>query len=177
MSIKLPAAPASFYAPSLSDLKLKLEQQNGASKGRLVLISAPPANIDSAWAEVGVGGNSILSANRGAYVVGHKDIAGISGILQGPEEEGGEVGYKLVFDEVLDIPVYIDGTGSSTAVIVGIALVEGVDTFAAGTDGHVKYIFKVDNVVVNDGALIKLPSTEITIYFSEEDGAALPIGG
>ena len=93
----------------------------------------------------------------------------IQGPIAGPEEPGGELGYKLHFSPVVDIPVYLDGTGVSTATIVGIALLIGVDNFAAGTDQHVAYIFKVNDLVVNDGALVKLPDTEITIYFSEED--------
>jgi len=169
MAISLPAAPQSFYLPSLNTLKDSLEATHGSTKGQVALITVSPDNIDSCWSQVGAAGNTVATANRGIYVVANKDIGIISEPIAGPEETGGELGYKLHFSPVIDIPVYIDGTGASTAVIVGIALLVGVDNFAAGTDAHVKYIFKVNDLTINDGALVKLPDTEVTIYFSEED--------
>ena len=167
MAIILPAAPKNFYDPSLITLKDDLDRVNGFTKGQIALITALPADIEAAWAELGVGGDTLNGLNRGTAVIGHAPISVITGPVTGPEEAPGETGYKLQFDEVVDVPVYIDGSGLSTAVVIGMALVVGVDAYAAGTDNHLKYIMKVNNVTLTDDSLVTIPGVEIIINYSE----------
>lgn len=163
----LPSAPANFYAPSLNELKTVMEAINGSTKGQIVLLSDAPTDIEDAWAEVGVAGDTANAANRGTLVVGHKDIEAITGPVLGPEEEAGENGYKLQFAGVDQVPVYIDGSGTTTIIIKGIALVEGVDLFANGTTDHLKYIFKTSSLLLTDGTLTNIPAAEVTINYAE----------
>lgn len=167
MSLILPSAPANFYAPSLNELKDKLEAVNGSTKGQLTLITGIPTNIENCWSEVGAGGDTLDGSNRGSLVVANVDIPVITGPILGPEESLGENGYKLVFDAIDALPVYIDGTGSSSVTIIGGALVEGADLYAAGTAGMVRYLLKTSEITVTDGGLITLPSFEIVINYSE----------
>ena len=167
MAIILPAAPKNFYDPSLNELKDKLLAVNGSSKGRITLLTAPPIAIDSAWAEVGAAWDTNQGSNRGSLVVGSADIGAINGPVLGPIEAGGEAGYKLQFGKIEDILVYINGSGTATTTVVGIALIEGVDSFALGTNPKVRYIIKVDNLVVTDGKKVTLPEFEIIINFGE----------
>ena len=169
MAIELPAAPKNFYDPSLNELKTKLNATNGSSKGRITLLTAAPASIESAWSEVGAAWNTKDGGNRGSLVVGHSDVSTIVGPITGPVESGGELGYKLQFSEIKDIPVYINGSGNATAIVVGIALIEGVDTFSLGLNSNVRYIIKVDPIVVTDNKKITLPEFEIIINYSEID--------
>jgi len=167
MALILPSAPANFYDPSLTTLKNAIDAVNGTTKGQIALITAVPADIEAAWLELGVAGNTTGSVNRGSLVVGHKPCSGIVGPVLGPEEAPGENGYKLQFDANELTPIYVDGSGTSTVVVIGAALIEGVDTYAAGTDNHVKYIFKVNPLTVTDGSYISLPAVELIINYSE----------
>lgn len=169
MTLKLPAAPASFHAPSLSTLKENLEVANGASVGRIALITEVPLDIEKAWNDVGVSYDTDKGYNRGQRVVGHTSIGTISDILVGPvEPNSGETGYKLQFGEVLNVPIYIDGTGTSTTTIIGAALLKGVDTFAYGQNSDVVYIIAKTPLLVTDGTSINLDGFEIIIGYSEE---------
>lgn len=169
MALTLPSAPMNFYTPSLNELKNVLAAVNGSTKGQYVLLSAAPADIEAAWAEVGAGGNSSNGNNQGTLVIGNKDIEGITGPVQGPEESVGEYGYKLQFDAVDQVPIYIDGSGTTTENVNAIALVEGVDIYANGGNALVRYLLKVDNLLVTDGALINVPALEVIINYSEAD--------
>jgi len=169
MAIQLPAAPSNFYSPSLNELKNVLLAKNGSSNGRITLLTSAPQTIDNAWTEVGAAFNSANGANRGSLVVGYADIGSINGPVISHVESGGEAGYKLQFGEVKDIPVYINGSNTSTAVVKGIALLEGVDTYLVGTNANVRYIISVDDIVVTDGKKITLPEFEIIINYSEVD--------
>jgi len=173
MAITLPAAPENFYSPSLNELKNVLLAKNGSSIGRIALLTSAPSSMGSTlWQEVGVAWNSNennTGANRGTFVIGHTDIGAITGPVVGPTEGGGETGYKIQFGEIKDIPVFINGSGISTATVVGIALVEGVDNFAMGAYTNVRYIIKVADLVVTDGKKITLPAFEITMNYSEID--------
>lgn len=162
MSLTLPSAPANFYSPSLDALKTAL------TSGRAALITAAPTDIEAAWAEVGVAADTTLATNRGTFVVGHADIETITGPVLGPEESVGENGYKLQFAAISEVPVYIDGTGTTTAVVVGIALVAGVSTFAGGANSNVRYIPNVTNLTVTDGGIISIPAFEIILNYSED---------
>jgi len=167
MTLILPAAPKNFYDPSLTTLKDVLEAVNGFTVGQVTLITALPENIEAAWAEVGVGGDTANGLNRGSAVIGHGPIAGIIGPILGPEESIGENGYKLQFEEIPNVPIYIDGSGTTTAVVIGMALVVGTDAYAAGTDDYLKYILKVNNVTLTDDSLVTIPGVEIIINYSE----------
>lgn len=165
----LPAAPANFYSPSLLELKNKMESVNGSTKGQIVLITTLPADIEAAWAEVGVGGDTLDGANRGSFVVGNADIGTVTGPLDGPEEVAGEPGQKLTFGAISNIPVYIDGSGTTIKTVIGLALVEGIDAFGAGTGALVRYFLAAGNLVVTDGGLINTPAFDILINYSEEN--------
>jgi len=90
MALILPAAPKNFYDPSLNSLKSDLEAINGFTKGQISLITALPADIEAAWAEVGVGGDTANGLNRGSVVIGNAAITTITGPVLGPEESPGE---------------------------------------------------------------------------------------
>lgn len=167
MALTLPSAPPNFYTPSLSTLKAAMEAVNGSTKGQIVLLTDVPANIADAWAEVGVAGDTVDDTNRGSLVMGHADVSAITGPVLGPEESPGENGYKLQFAENQNVPVYIDGTGSSFDTVVGLALVEGVDLFANGTAGHLRYIFKINPLILTDGIVTDLPAVELIINYGE----------
>jgi len=167
MALILPAAPKNFYNPSFLDFKTKLLAVNGLTQGKLTLLIDPPTTIETAWAEVGAAGDTVSNTNRGTLVIGSADIVGISDPIVGPEEITGETGYKVQIAVVPSIPIYIDGTGSTTATVKGVAAIEGVDTFAAGTDGLVRYLFNVNDILVTDGGLISTPVIEVTINYSE----------
>lgn len=167
MALTLPSAPLNFYTPSLLALKTAMETINGSTKGQIVLLTDVPANIEDAWAEIGVAGDTVDNTNRGTLVMGHADIGLITGPVLGPEESIGENGYKLQFEAVEDVPVYIDGSGTSFDSVIGLALVEGVDLFANGTAGHVRYIFKINPLILTDGILTDLPATELIINYGE----------
>jgi len=166
MSIQLPAAPASFYMPSLMAVKEALEKQNGTSKGRIVLIEAAPHDIDNAWSQVGVAANTDLIYNRGTHVLGYANLNGISCPMAGPEEDGGEKGFKLQFEPILDIPIYIDGSGSKVKVLAGAALVVGVDNYDLGQPSDVIYFPGVVSQGVTDGSTFSVPGFEIIINYS-----------
>lgn len=168
MALELPSAPANFYSPSLSTLKAAMEAVNGSTSGKVVLLSTIPTDIEDAWAEVGVAGDTVNNSNRGSLVIGHKDVGVITGPVLGPEGSPGENGYKLQFAAVDQVPIYIDGSGIATSPVVGFALVIGVDNYANGTVDHLKYIFKLNNIVLTDGGLINLPAVELIINFAEE---------
>jgi len=168
MALILPSAPANFYEPSLTVFKESVLRVNGSTKGQMALITAVPANIENAWAAVGVAGDTVQATNRGSFVIGNTDVVDITGPLIGPEESPGETGYKLTFDATPEMTIYIDGTGTTTATVIGAAILEGVDTYAGGTTDHLKYIFKTDPIVVTDGGLISLPEMELIINYSEE---------
>jgi len=173
MAITLPAAPENFYSPSLNELKTKLLTKNGSSIGRVALLTSAPSSMGGTlWSELGAAWDSNQNGygeNRGSYVVGHADIGSIAGPVLGPVESGGEAGYKLQFGEVKDIPVFINGSGTATATVVGIALLEGVDTYAIGSYANVRYIIKVADLVVTDSKKITLPAFEVIINYSEID--------
>lgn len=167
MALTLPSAPANFYEPSLTALKAAMEAINGSTKGQIVLLSDVPADIEDAWAEVGVAGDTVNASNRGTLVIGHKNVGVITGPVLGPEEDVGENGYKLEFAAVPEVPVYFDGSGTSTIIVKGIALVEGIDLFANGTIDHLKYILKTNDLVLTDGTLTNVPAAEVIINYAE----------
>ena len=169
MSIQLPAAPANFYTPSLQTLKDALEARNGMLSGQIVILKGIPDNIEIAWNDVGVGNNTVRNTNRGNLVIGHAPITSISAILKGDIESGGEPGYKLQFEATPKVPIYIDGSGISSASMLGLALVIGHDLFASGSDDSLKYLLKSENIFVKDGGLINLPQFEINIEYGTED--------
>ena len=169
MALLLPSAPKNFYAPSLDKLKEELELSDLGNVGQIVIITAPPVNIETAWEELKVAGNTSGSSNRGSLVVGHKN-AGVITALQPmgtPEAGYDDVGYYLHLAEVNDIPIYIDGSGSTTALAIGIALIKGEDLVAEGTNDHVKYIFAITPVTVTDGGLTHMPEVTINLNYSE----------
>jgi len=168
----LPTAPANFYVPSLSEIKDVMEAQNGGTYGQVSLITAPPADIEAAWSEVGSGNHMTEGNEVGTLVVGVAAIASISNVLAGPEETPGEIGYKIQFDAVPEIHIKIDGTGTTTAVIIGAALIVGRDTFESGTNDDVRYITKIQDLTVTDGGIITLPNWELIINYAQE-----PISG
>jgi len=156
MALTAPVGAKSFYEDGLLGLKAALEQVNGASSGRLAVIYALPANIDSgSWAVVGVGGDGTV----GTAVLGYADLQAISTVTEGEEEEVGENGWKLTFDPVDDVS--IDTTGTAIA----IALVVGRDTFAGGSDLDVRYIVDLTNLAVTLGTSINIPTWDIEITF------------
>ena len=156
----LPIAPKSFYDPSLDALKAALEVTNGSTSGQLALITAPPTDIEAAWAEVGAGGDGTLGSN----VIGVADITTISVPVIG-EAEGttGEVGYKLQIDAT---PSMILNTGGGTVTALGIALLVGRDTLVDGSNADVKYIISIDPVQLTDGGVISIPAFEIGISYA-----------
>ena len=174
MTLILPSAPANFYAPSLDTLKANMEAINGSTKGQVVLITAPPVDIENAWSEVGAAGDTAGAANRGTEVIGNADVGIITGPILGPEEAIGENGYKLQLGEVDKIEIYIDGSGSATATIIGVALVAGIDIYVNGTPDHLKYLLKVNDLIVTDGGLVSLPEVEIIINYSELESTVNP---
>jgi len=52
-------------------------------------------------------------------------------------------------------------------VVIGMALVVGVDAYAGGSDNHLRYILKVNNVTLTDDSLVTIPGVEIIINYSE----------
>ena len=168
MAITLPTAPANFYTPSLSQLKTVLETVNGSTKGQAVLLNGLPTNINDCWSEVGVAGDTSGNTNRGSLVMGHHDIGIITGPVLGPEESVGENGYKLQFAEILNMPIYIDGSGTSFDTAIGLAFVEGVDLFANGTANHLRYIFNITPLILTDGNFTDIPALELIINYAED---------
>lgn len=173
MAIILPTAPKNFYDPSLTTLKNVLDALNGNTKGQLVLINDVPNDIENCWGEVGVAGNTIENTNKGSMVIGHADLLTITGPVAGDTEASDEPRYKLQFNEIPEITVYLDGSGVSTSIIKGIALVAGVDTFSFGVNDNVKYLLKVNDVSVTDGSILRIPGFEIIIGYSEEVSAGV----
>jgi len=163
----LPTAPKSFYDPSLNEIRNKLLAQNGSTIGQIALITAPPVAIETAWAEVGSGNNSDPSNDVGTLVIGVANITTISEPVEGPEEVVGEYGYKLQFGAIPEVQIKIDDTGTTTAVIVGAALIVGRDTFDLGSDADVRYIAKIKDLTVTDGSIISLPDWELIINYAK----------
>lgn len=165
--MNLPTAPKNFYTPSLAGLKADLEQSNGLTKGQISVITAAPANIEAAWAEVGSGNHNDPSNEVGTLVVGVADLTLITGPVQGPEEVPGEYGYKLQFESIPEVEIKIDGSGTTTAIIIGAALLIGRNLLADGSDLDVRYIAKIQDLTVTDGSLISLPDWELIINYGE----------
>ena len=156
MALTAPVGAKTFYEDGLLGLKAALEQVNGASSGRLTVINALPASIDSgSWAVVGVGRDDIT----GTAVLGYADLQAISTVLAGEEEDIGENGWKLTFDPVDDVPI------STTGTAIAIALVVGRDTFAGGSDLDVRYVVDLTNLATTDGTSINIPTWDIEITF------------
>ena len=156
MALTAPVGAKTFYEDGLLGLKAALEQVNGASSGRLVVIHSLPANIDSgSWATVGAGGDGIT----GTAVLGYADLQAISTVLAGGEELAGENGWKLTFDPVDNVPIDI----SSTAI--AIALVVGRDTFAGGSDLDVRYIIDLTDLSVTASTSINIPEFSVEIQY------------
>ena len=159
MALTAPVGAKTFYEDGLLGLKAALEQVNGASSGRLTVINALPASIDSgSWAVVGVGGDGIT----GTAVLGYADLQAISTVLAGEEEDIGENGWKLTFDPVDDVPI------STTGTAIAIALVVGRDTFAGGSDLDVRYVVNLTNLAVTDGTSINVPTWNVEIQFATD---------
>jgi len=157
MALIAPVGAKSFYEDGLLGLKAALEQVNGSSSGRLTVIHALPANIDSgSWAVVGAGGDGIT----GTAVLGYADLQAISTVVAGEEEEAGENGWKLTFDPVDDVPINIANTA------IAIALVVGRDTFAGGSDLDVRYIVDLTNLPVAELTSINVPTWDIEVQFA-----------
>lgn len=167
MAITLPTAPANFYLPSLQELKDVMESVNGSTGGQIALLTDIPADIETAWAECGVAGDTVDATNRGTLVMAHADVSAITGPMLGPEESLGENGYKLQFAENPNVPIYIDGSGTSFDTVVGLALVEGVDLYANGLNTMIRYIFKINPLILTDGIFTDMPAVELIINFAE----------
>jgi len=182
MSIILPTAPANFYEPTLNTLKDDLSQTNGITKGQLTLLSAAPGNANTAWSEVGAGNAS--NPERGSLVVGQADIELIVGPVASNTETAEEFGYKLEFSKVPDI--LIDIAPSPNTDLVGFALIIGRDTFAEGSNDDVRYLAKIEDVIitvnnssitrrligtrsinVEEGSLIELPQWNLIINYAQ----------
>ena len=168
MALILPSAPKSFYDPSLLEFKSVLETVNGNSAGQVSLITALPADIETAWATVGAGNHTIDSpVNFGTDVVGSGPMGTISDILVGTSESPEEVGYKLQIGAIPEIQVYIDGTSTTQAVVIGLCLLVGRDNFSQGGNADLRYILPVNNLTVIDGQLLSTGGFEIGINYSE----------
>lgn len=183
MSIILPTAPSNFYTPSLEKLKNDVSASNGSTSGQITILTAAPDNADTAWGEVGAG-NKTIDLSKGSLVAGQASI----GLISGPEiavsEANDETGFKLSFSKVRNIEIRIGNVGS--ILIVGFAVIVGRDDFAYGTDDDVRYIAKIEEVLITDGEtgevttgissdgftvkdgdLIELPQWDIIINYAE----------
>lgn len=168
MTLILPSAPKNFYDPSLLELKTVLETVNGNSAGQVSLIVTLPVDIETAWAEVGAGNHSIDNpVNFGSEVVGSGPMGTISDVLIGTEESPGENGHKIQIGAIPEIEVYIDGSGTTQATVIGLCLLVGRDNFSQGADADLRYIVPVDNLIVTDGQLLSTGGFEIAINYSE----------
>jgi hypothetical protein len=160
-----PIAPISFYDPAFTTLKTALETVDTIA-GQIVLLSAVPADVNAAWAEVGVAADSTQAGvNVGTTVLGFAPIGTITGPVDDDTIEGGttgEVGRRLQFASIAEVPILENANGT----VVCAALVNGKGTFAAGTDADVLYVLDVQNISV-DGSptnvTVSLPSSEISI--------------
>lgn len=155
MALVAPVAPKNFYEDGLTGLKTALEQVNGSSSGRVALISALPADIEAAWAEVGVGGD----ASVGTVVLGYADLQAISAVIAGDAEGAGENGYKLTFDAIPGVGI------DTTSTSIALALLVGRDTFAGGSDADVRYIVDMTDLAVTSGVDINLPTFDVEIQY------------
>ena len=159
MALTAPVGAKTFYEDGLLGLKAALEQVNGASSGRLTVINALPASIDSgSWAVVGAGGDGSV----GTAVLGYADLQAISTVLAGEEEGVGENGWKLTFDPVDNVSI------DTTSTAIAIALVVGRDTFAGGSDLDVRYVVNLTNLAVTDGTSINVPTWNVEIQFATD---------
>lgn len=162
----LPAAPKNFYTPSLQEIKNVLESVNGTTKGQLTLITGVPELIEESWNDVGSGSTLEGGTTTGRYVVGVSPLSSIGDIVAGTVEDGDEYGYKIVIDSVEDIQIYIDGSGTTTANVIGMALIVGRDVFNGGTDSDVRYIGKLPSTLVTDGGQLTLKPWEIQVNYA-----------
>jgi len=186
MSIILPTAPTNFYLPSLNTLKDDLDSVNGQTVGQVTLLTAAPNNADIAWSEVGAG-NADLDTNRGSLVVAQKPIVFIAGPSPAYLETTEEFGYKLEFAKIPEIEIKLPA-GVDSALLVGLALIIGNDTFAGGVNDDVRYLGKIEDIVVtntnkprislksfpgvrdisvDDGDIIELPEWSIIINYAQ----------
>lgn len=162
----LPTAPKNFYTPSLTTLKTVLEQSNGLTTGQMTLITGHPPDIEDAWSYVGSGNASDVNNVTGSLVVGVAPLAGLSDPLVGSEEVINEYGYKVTVNAVEGIKIFIDGSGISTALIVGVALIAGRNLFSDGTNDDVRYLNGIKPLTVTDGGVMDVDEFNILIDYA-----------
>jgi len=165
----LPIAPLNFYTPSLLEIQSVLKAANDGITGQVSLITAAPLDIENAWAEVGSGDLNDPGNQVGSNVVGVGLITDIIGPVGGPVIVNTSTGgYKLQFTAVPDIDIKIDGSGTTTAIVVGAAMLVGRALFGDGVEADVRYITKLDDLIVTDGSKVLLPDWELIINYAEE---------
>lgn len=164
MAYLAPTAPSSFYDDGLDLTKTHL------ATGRLVLLDAMPADINSGWAEVGVADDSTQAGlNVGTAVLGFANIGTITGPVDGDVDPGDtgsvEAGRKLQFTAVADVSILENA--NSTAI--ALALVKKVATNAAGVGSDLVYIVDIDDIALDGtptGVTINLNTFEIEIKYA-----------
>ena len=186
MSVILPAAPTNFYLPSLNELKDKLEETNGQTKGQITLLSAVPDTVNSAWSQVGAG-NKLIDSSHGTLVIGQAEISFIAGPSPAYAETAQEYGYKLEFAKITEIEIDLPA-GVDSTLLVGFGVIVGRDDFSQGSNDDVKYLGKIEDIVitdvnqvrrglksfpgiydigVSDGDIIELPEWNLIINYAE----------
>lgn len=170
MAYIAPTAPVTFYDDGLIETKNKLDTTPGL--GRLVLLSAMPADINNAWDEVGVADDSTQAGlNVGSAVLGFADLGTITGPVDGDPDPGDttnvEVGRKLQLAAVADVPIL----DNANATAIAVALVRKVTTNANGVGADLVYIMDmvdlaVDGTVPGGNVKVNVPSSEIETRYS-----------